>query len=192
MTASLRVVGLDLSTSATGLAHTHAANGEPRLAVRTITAGLKPLHDQIDTMEYSVRRACQTKPDVVVIEGSFSRPGASDYPLHALRGVITQWLHRQRIPYVDVQPATVKVWATGSGATRGENKVTKDKVCAAVVATYGGLLHINPRDDDACDAVALLALGLAAYGQPLADVPASHRRALSSVTWPVLDKDGVS
>lgn len=198
MMRPLRVLALDLATN-TGLARTHDATGEPRLAVDTISTGLLPLHRKIDVIEQRVQRACgvpegggrpdpRVKPDVVIIEGTFSRPGAADYLLHTLRGCVTQWLYRRQIPYVDVQPSTLKVWATGEGATRGDNKVTKDKVCAAIVATYGHLLSINPNDDNACDGVALLSMGLAAYGQPLVDpLPHAGARALAVPKWPVLE-----
>lgn len=196
MIRPLRVVGLDLSTAATAIAATHDSAGRERLAVHTVagTAG-RPLHEQIDRIEMAVRRSCGygsgnqvlgTPADLVVVEGTFSRPGAADYPLHALHGNVKQWLHRRGIPYVDVAPATVKVYATGSGATQGENKVTKDKVIEAVVATYGLLLHIPARDDNACDALTLLAMGRDAYGQPLVEVPQVRRRAVDSVTWPEL------
>lgn len=197
MNTALRVVALDLSNAATGIAQTHAADGTPRLSVATVpgTAG-RPLHDQIDTIEMAVRRACgrtsgnawigTSQADVVVVEGTFSRPGGSDYGLHALHGVVKQWLHRVGIPYAEVAPATLKVWATGSGATRGENKVGKDKVIEAVLSTYGGLLNINPRDDNQCDAVALLGLALAAYGQELAPVKPNCRKAIQVPKWPEL------
>ncbi|WIM97816.1 hypothetical protein ACTOB_001370 [Actinoplanes oblitus] len=195
MIRPLRLAALDLSTAATAIATTHDAFGEPRLAVRTLDTAKRPLHTQTDIIDVAVRRACGFgsgnralggRVDLVVIEGTFSRQSASDYPLHHVRAVVTQWMARQRIAYVDVAPSTVKVWATGSGATSGENKVTKDKVKTSVVATYGRFLHINPADDNQCDAVALLSMGLAAYGQPLADVPDEHRRALKAVRWPEL------
>lgn len=196
MMAPLRVLGLDIAT-ATGLAHTHDSTGAPRLAVRTIDASLLPLHAKVDKTEIAIRRACgvperggrpdpAAMPDLVVVEGTFSRPGASDYPLHALRANVLQWLYRQGIPYAEVQPLTLKVWATGSGATSGENKVSKEDVCRSVVETYGGLLNIPPRDDNACDAVAALTLGLAAYGQPLVDLPEKYVRAIAAVRWPEL------
>ena len=193
----LRVVALDLAPARSGLARTHDSTGQPRLAVDPITTGLLPLHRQIDHIEYAVRRACgvpaaggrpkpSARPDLVVIEGTFSRPGGSDYPLHAVRAVVLQWLHRQGIPYADIAPATLKVWATGSGATRGDNAVLKIHVVERILADYGRFLSI-PRDDNCCDAVALLTMGLAAYGQPLAEVPQKQRRAIAAVTWPQLN-----
>lgn len=196
MSRPLHIVALDLAT-ATGIAHTHDSAGNERLAVRTVNAGLLPLHPKVARIEQAVRRACGvpeaggnpaagTKPDLVVIEGTFSGHGPADYPLHAMHANVKQWLYRQAIPYVDVSPATLKVWATGSGATQGENKVTKQDVCEAIVAAYGALLAINIRDDNACDAVALLSLALAAYGQPLAEVDRRNKRALNVPVWPTL------
>jgi crossover junction endodeoxyribonuclease RuvC len=198
MIRPLRVAGLDLSTAATAIASTHDVIGQPRLWVNTLDTSKRPLHVQTNLIDVAVRRACgyesgnrrigASRVDLVVIEGTFSRQSASDYPLHHVRANVTQWLYRMGIPYVDVSPSTVKVWATGSGATRGVNKVTKAKVIAAIIATYGHLLNINPRDDNQSDGVALMSLGLAAYGQPLA--PVQHGRAsevIDGISWPQLD-----
>jgi crossover junction endodeoxyribonuclease RuvC len=168
---SLRVVALDLSNKASAIAATHDSTGRPRLAVHTISGtGSLPTHAQIDAIEMGVRRACgygtggialgSGEPDLVAIEGTFSRPGGSDYPLHALHGNVRQWLHRRGIPYVLVAPKTLKVWATGSG------EATKRQVVEKVIAMYGRLLNINPADDNQADAVALLSMTLAAYGSP--------------------------
>lgn len=199
MIRPLRVAAFDIAT-ATGRARTHDSHGEPRLSADVIDTSLRPLLAQIDLIEIAVQRACgvpdgggpitpAARPDVVAVEGTFSRPGGADYPLHAMRAVPLQWLHRRRIPVVTVAPATVKVYATGSGATSGENKVTKREVVAAIIATYGDLLHV-PQDDNACDALTMLAMVLDVYGQPLAEVPQIKRRALAAVKWPDLDIGG--
>lgn len=194
MIRPLRVVTLDLSNKATAVASTHDPDGRPFLSTFTIpdTDG-RPLHEQIARIEAKVRRCCGWGPsgtvwvpDVVTIEGTFSRVGGSDYPLHALHGNVKQWLWRRRIPYVDVAPATLKLWATGSGATHGVNKTTKDKVVAAIIAQYGRLITINPRDDNQCDAVGLLTLTLAKYGQPLTSWSQAQGRALAVPKWPTL------
>ncbi|MBM0275131.1 RuvC family protein [Micromonospora tarensis] len=184
------MVALDLSTSAAGIAHTHWHDGSPRLGCRTVNTGLIDVHTKIHRVLSDVAAAAKSRPHLVIVEGTFSRPGASDAPLHMLRGVVLHWLWTRQIPYVDVQPATVKVWATGSGATRGENKVTKDRVIEAVLSTYGGLLQIDPRDSDQADAVALLSLGMAAYGQPLVHISNAHQtRALKAPKWPTLSTE---
>ncbi|TDC35678.1 hypothetical protein E1211_15340 [Micromonospora sp. 15K316] len=191
----LRMVALDLSTSKAGIAHTHW-QGKRQPMCRSVNTGLMDLHDKIARVLADVAAVCgwshgqfqpNSRPHLAVVEGSFSRPGASDGPLHMLRGVVLHRLWTWRIPYVDVQPGTLKVWATGSGALKGENKVTKDKVIAAVLSTYGGLIRIDPRDSDQCDAVALLSMGMAAYGQPLVRVTNSYQtRALDVPKWPTL------
>lgn len=199
----LRMAALDLSTAATGIASTHDPHGQPFLSVFTVPGTAKrPLHEQIAVIKRSVRRVCgigsartnpvaPDYPDLVLVEGTFSRDGAhaSDYPLHAVHATVKQLLWEKRIPYVDVSNGTVKVWATGSGATRGVNKVTKDKVVAAIIANYGGVMTINPRDDNQCDAVSLLTLGMAYYGQPIGSyVPDVKRRAaFKNVQWPALN-----
>jgi crossover junction endodeoxyribonuclease RuvC len=202
MIRPLRMVALDLSTAATGVASTHDPYGQPFLSVFTVPGTAKrPLHEQIALIKRAVRRTCglgsartnpdaPDLPDLVVIEGTFSRasgPG-QDYPLHALHACIKQALWDRKIPYVDVSNGTVKMWATGTGATSGPNKVTKDKVVAAIIANYGKTITINPADDNQCDAVALLTLGMEKYGQPIgpyvSDKP--RRRAFKNVAWPGL------
>ena len=188
MTGGLWVVGLDLAT-VSGVARTHDRNGQPRLAVDTIDASGMTLHRKVDSIEQGVRRRCGwwsgnwksgRRPDLAVVEGSFSAGNAADYLLHAIRSHVLQWLYRRQIPYVEVAPSTLKVFATGRG------DATKQDVCERVIADYGRLLHINPRDDNQCDAVALMAMGLAAYAQPLADVPETQTRALKGLSWPPL------
>ncbi|MFI6819759.1 hypothetical protein ACIBJE_02255 [Micromonospora sp. NPDC050187] len=190
MTA-LRMIGLDLSLGAAAIAWTHDHHSAANLGVRTVhTARVNKDtvdHNRIHRVLEWVAAAAKARPHLAVIEGTFTRGGGSDIPLIGLRTVVCHWLWTKKIPYVDVAPATVKVWATGSGATRGENKVTKDKVIAEILATYGGLLNIDPRDDNQCDAVALLTLGRAAYGQPLVRITrAQQTRALTAVSWPTL------
>lgn len=200
MIRPLRMVGLDLSTAATGVASTHDPYGVPFLSTFTVPDTAKrPLHEQIAVIKRAVRMVCGVSrtrtdpdtpdtPDLVVIEGTFSRDGAhaSDYPLHAVHATVKQLLWEKHIPYVDVSNSALKVWATGSGATRGVNKATKDKIVSAVIAAYGSHMHINPRDDNQADAVALLTLGLAKYGQPLAPYGKLNAAAFKSPKWPDL------
>jgi crossover junction endodeoxyribonuclease RuvC len=104
--------------------------------------------------------------------------------LAGLRTVVGQWLWARKTPYALVAPATLKVYATGRGTTQGENRVTKQEVRERVTATYGHLVHIG--DDNQADSIALLAMTLDAYGEPLVAVPETHRRALKAVSWPEL------
>lgn len=182
----MRVLGLDLKPARSGIAANYdSTTGVERLSVAAAGRSLIPLHDQVRELERAILfRIREHAPDVVFIEGTFSRGSNSDYGQHAAHFAVTHLLWSREIPWVDVQTGLVKIWATGSGSQRGASKVTKDKVIAAVIAAYGHLLHVPPVDDE-CDAVALLTMGLAAYGRPLVDLPKTHTRALKSLV-----KDG--
>jgi crossover junction endodeoxyribonuclease RuvC len=181
---SLRVVALDMSLTGLGLAHSHDHHGRPRLGCRTVHSGRRG-QERIHDIRIDVAAAMKSKPDLVVVEGpSYASQGSAVYQLGELRGVILHYIWALRVPVAEMAPATLKVYATGRGTTRGENKVTKREVREKVTATYGHLLHIG--SDDEADATTLLAAALHAYGQPLAPVPETHRRALDAVRWPQL------
>lgn len=179
----LRVLGLDLKPARSGIASNYDPDtGDEYLSVGAAGTALMPLHAQVRELERAILRRVKRHPaDVVFIEGTFSRGSHSDYGQHAAHFAVTHLLWAREIPWVDVSTGLVKIWATGSGSQRGATKVTKDKVVAAIIGTYGRFMSI-PAVDDECDAVSLLTLGLAAYGRPLVDVPATHRRALKTLT----------
>jgi crossover junction endodeoxyribonuclease RuvC len=178
----VRILGLDLKPARSGIASNYdAATGEHRLSVTAAGTALIPIHEQVRELERAVFvRIRDHAPDVVFIEGTFSRGSQSDYGQHAAHFAVTHLLWARGIPWVDVQTGLVKIWATGSGSQRGATKVTKDKVIAAILATYGRLMSIPPLDDE-CDAVSLLTMCLAAYGRPLVDLPKEQTRALKSL-----------
>jgi hypothetical protein len=183
-----RALGLDLKPARSGIAANYDFHsGAPRLSVASVGAGkLAPLHEQVrDVERHILFRVGAHRPDVVFVEGTFSRGSASDYGQHAVHFAVTHILWSMGIPWVDVQTGRVKMWATGSGSQRGPSKVTKDKVVAAVIATYGRLLNIPAGDDDACDAVALMTMAVAKAGRPLVTgLPATHTRALDGLAEP--------
>ena len=187
---TLRFVALDLGTSAAGIAHTHDRHGAAKLGCRTVEAPAPmAIHKRIHRVLEDVEVAVRCKPHLVVVEGTFSRPGSSDGPLHMLRGVILHWLWAHKVAYVDVAPKTLKVWATGSGDApkrrdKGADGVWREGVVEAVTATYGGLVHIATTDE--ADAVALLGMAADVYGQPIAPVRDHRRRALKVPKWPNL------
>ncbi|MEV4846115.1 crossover junction endodeoxyribonuclease RuvC [Micromonospora matsumotoense] len=185
--AELRMVALDLSLAATGLAATHDHHGQPGLLARTVhtartARGATDMdHARVDAVLRDVAAATKCRPHLVVVEWlpSYDGKGATSLRLAELHGVIKHWLHHQRIAYVDVHPPEVKIWATGNG------NANKGQVLEAVTATYGRLVHVDGHDQ--ADAVSLLSMGMAAYGQPLAGVSRpQQRRALENVRWPTL------
>lgn len=188
MTA-LRVVAMDLSLTASGVAATHDHHGEPRILARTVHTrryvdkGVD--HRRIHDILVDLGAAVRSNPHIVMMEGGYVGQQNNTMELSGLRHIVGQWLWARGVPYATVAPATLKVFATGRGNTHGENKVTKQEVREAVTAEYGHLVHIG--DDNQADAVALMAMCLDHYGQPLAPLRESHRRALKVVAWPVLD-----
>jgi crossover junction endodeoxyribonuclease RuvC len=197
---ALRIVALDLSLTATGVAATHDHHGRPAIRCSTVhTArtrhGQTDMdHQRVDQVLADVAVTCgwvggqftAARPHLVVVEWLplYGAKGDATLRLAELHGVVKHWLHSKRIPYRDVRPVQLKIWATGSGSTRGDDAVSKVGVREAVTATYGGVCHVA--DSDQADALALLSLACAAYGQPLAPVGSQNRRALSSVAWPAL------
>jgi crossover junction endodeoxyribonuclease RuvC len=179
----LRVVALDLSLTATGMAVTHDQVGEPRLSCRTVSPRRRPTRTVIDHQRLhetfaAIAAVVQCRPDLVVIEWlpQLAGHGGVALRLAELHGAIKHWLWSRRLVYVDVNPVHLKQYATGKG------NASKTEVREQVTARYGRLLHIGTEDE--ADATALLAMALHAYGQPLADVPPHHAKAVAATDWP--------
>lgn len=193
--AALRLLSLDLSLQATGMAWTCDRHGKHGVGCRTIdTRGWNPKnpHKRLDFILRDIAAATGCRPQLVVIEGAaYSASGSAVDQLAGLRWLAKQWLWSKKFPYVEVAPATLKVWATGDGRS-GKRRTTqadgseREGVFEAITATYGGLCSI--RDPDQADAVALLSLACAAYGQPLAPVTNPKQLKATKVPqWPTLD-----
>lgn len=186
MNRPMRVVALDLSLTATGIAVTHDQVGEPRLSCRTVTPRKRPTlniidHARMHELFQAVAAAVACKPDLVVVEflPHVAGTGGVALRLAELHGALKHWLYSQGRRYVDVEPQHLKTYATGKGNAK------KELVREQVTARYGGLLHVGSYDE--ADATALLAMALDAYGEPLAPVPDTHRRAIPKVRWPDLE-----
>lgn len=162
------VVGLDLSLTATGVATTAGEvvissklKGMARIAaidgrIWEHVGGVAPMMDV----------------DLVVIEGySFGSRNSQAHALGELGGVVRMALHTLAVPYIDVPPSTLKVFATGKG------NAGKDEVLAAAIRRLG----FGGHDNNAADALWLRALGHHVLGDPLLELPASHTRALDKV-----------
>jgi hypothetical protein len=108
----------------------------------------------------------------------------------AARWIIRLDLHRRRIPCAVVNPMSRTIYATGTA--RPKHPVSgrmltaaeaKAEVRNAVRERYGIHTEGATRYDQA-DAFILAAMGLHWLGYPLAEVPATHARALDGVAWP--------
>ena len=179
MTATPLVIGIDPSLTATGIASeagwTHCA-GMPGHRGDTYRQRLGRINaiasEAVNCVHHSVT-------GLVVMEGPAYSRGAdpSAFDRAALWWLIYRGCHMRDIPVAVVTPAQVKVYATGKGNIRG-----KGPVVDAVARRFPQ--YDTEGNDNICDAIVLLAMGLDHLGRPLADLPATHRRALERVDWP--------
>lgn len=192
MIRPLRVVALDLSLRGTGIAVTHASDGEPWPSCRTVSPPKYPTaniidHRRLNDIFQQIKTAVGCKPDLVIIEWLPLIAGKGDTSLRVaeLHGAIKHWLFSQGHRYVDVRPQELKTYAAGNA------NASKERVRDAVMNRYAGRLHVSSFDE--ADATTLMALALDAYGQPLTNrdgspipVPPAHRAAVGKVVWPDL------
>lgn len=161
-----RVVGLDLSITATGIAW-HDGTTYTVASKATGDARLLAIQDEIS------RAVDGYDIDLVIIE---------DLPTHAKAAGITGMVHGAArtcllnlgIPYALITPASLKKYATGRGNS-GKPEMA--------VAAYKRA-EVEFEDDNQCDAWWLRAAGLDHLGHPVAALPAAQRAALNAVTWP--------
>lgn len=168
---TLRVMGLDLSMTATGIClpdggtltvKTDAKHGDRRLAqIRTAVA---------DAAQVGA-------PDLVVLEEA--PPGLKGPAIkacHMVQGVARLALLDLEVPYAVVNPSTLKVYATG--------KKGADKTAMAMAAYKRAGLEFA--DDNQCDAWWLRAMGLDWIDIAPFPLPVAQRAALYAVTWPAV------
>lgn len=168
----LRVLGLDLSLTATGVCLTDGAT----LTVKTRQKdGDRRLVHIADALASMIGDGSTV--DLAVIE---------DLPKHAMAAGITGMVHgvvravllRAGIPYALVVPATLKAYATGKGSG--------DKTPMVMAAYKRAGREFG--DDNQCDAWWLRAAGLDHYGQPEFDLPKAQRERLAKVAWPTREQ----
>lgn len=178
----MRVMGLDLSVTRTGIAF---PDGDT-MAVRSKSKGDDRRFEITEHVEIAAR-AC--KADLVVIEGLgglYKGEAAREIPM--LHGAVRLALRRSYIPFMrDVSPSTLKQFATGSG---GASKTEMRRAAKRILGT-------EYSTDDECDADWLRIAGMTAYGAlktPVVPQEQVHAlfwtRAGGPVLWPDLHIDG--
>lgn len=163
-----RVIGLDLSLTATGIClpdgTTHTLKTNPKDGDRRL------LH-----IGHAIANALAPGADLAVVE---------DLPIHAKSAGITGMVHgvaracliEAGIPYALVVPATLKKYATGVG--------NGDKTPMAIAALKRAGREFA--DDNQCDAFWLRAAGLDYLGHAEIELPAAQRASLDKMKWPQL------
>lgn len=158
-----RVVGLDLSMTATGVCE---ADGKTWTA-RTRDAGDRRLLELVAAATVATRGA-----DLVVIEEAPpGLKGPAIKAVHMVHGAVRTALLTQERRYMVVNPVVLKRFATGV-ASAG-----KPQMALALFKRFG----MELADDDQVDAWWLRAAGLQLLGAPLVPMPSSQVAALDKL-----------
>lgn len=175
----MKVFGVDPSLAKTALADA----GDRVHVIKTEGHKDSTTDERHDRLRDIVRRLLELvaaaggrRGDLVVIEGP---PYTGDPYVWDRAGV--WWLMQAAFResgflVVDVNPNTLKKYATGSG------RADKGAMADAAARRIPG---INTRgENNAVDALWLRAMGLDQLGTPLAIMPAEQRKSLERVAWP--------
>ena len=177
----MRIVGLDLSLTATGVA---VIDGDEITTTTIRSTGGKDdtiaqrVH-RLGVLEHAIARAAfplESETALVVVEGpSFGQQRQGGEHLRAglwWRIVATATWHAG---VAEVPPAALKRFATGKG-TAG-----KDQVLLAAARRFP---HVDVADNNQADALWLAAIGAQHLGVPVVDLPQAHLTVMDKIRWP--------
>ena len=170
----MRIVALDLSLTATGVAVHDAEYVTGKVSTHTIKPTTRGF-ERIDRVRGEVLDFV-ADTDVVVIEGYafMAKAQAGTREIAELGGVIRMSLYDLGISWVDVPPASLKQYATGKG--------NADKATVLVEAVKR--LGYMGSDNNVADALWLLEMARDRYELIRPRVPELHRKALTKIEWP--------
>jgi crossover junction endodeoxyribonuclease RuvC len=177
------IIGVDPSLSATGLARWH----DGHIVVTTVSTPVGELsaarHHTIVMRILGMRGTNTIKPATLVVIESPILPRGEDVKnrqvpldLFALRAVIYHGLYSYGIPWVEVHPSTLKLYATGNG------RASKADMLTAARGRLGK--HLFAADHNEADAAWLMAMGVGQYVEPLCPLPQTNRKAMATPKWP--------
>lgn len=176
----MRIIGLDLSLTATGVAIIDGANA----LTLTITSAARreaALSDRANRLAEIVAEVLSATlhpetPDLVVVEQpAFSRTTGHHHDRSGLWWMVVRGLLDWPLDVAEVTPGGLKKFVTGRG------NAGKDEVLLAVARRFP---DVEVRNNNEADALVLAAMGADHMGLPLVDMPAAHRAALDAVRWP--------
>lgn len=168
----MRIIGLDLSLSCTGLA-------KPDGTTRSVRTSEPPARHVARLFDLAVRTTAYfplQRADVAVLEDHGGGPGGrhTTLALAELHGAIKVQLHANTIDVVLVNPMTLKTWA---GQVIGRTIKSKDDMVSAALT-----LGYQPGNDNEADAALLHAVGMQRY-HPSIDRPDLTVK-LAGLAWP--------
>ena len=173
----LRVIGLDLSLTSTGVCL-------PDGSTYAIKTRQKDGDRRLVVIRDNIRAAlAEHRPHLAVVE---------DLPRHAKGSGITGQVHGTvkpelldaGVPYVLVVPATLKSYACDNG--NADKRRMADAAYLAAGAEFPGDLNAKGQGGDMCDAWWLRAAAHHHYGQPLFSLPPAQIDRLTKVDWPAV------
>lgn len=168
----MKVIGLDLSLTSTGVAIADEATNHSAYTIKPKETG----HERLARIVRAVMtEACDA--ELVVIEGpAFGAKGSAYHQLAGLWWIVTQALWDESVPYAVLSPFELKKYATGT------TKSDKDAMMLATARQFASFSG----DNNAADALWLACAGAEHLGYPLVQLPETHRAALAKVQWPNL------
>lgn len=162
---SVKVVGLDLSITGTGVAHTV----EGAVCTHLIKTRDKDRDARLVQIQNEVRIYAEGA-ELALIEAPTPR-SPSSVTSGMVQGAVRIVLLELGIPYGTLMPASLKKYATGKG--------TGDKVPMAIAALKRAGLEFP--DDNQCDAFWLWVAANDKMGAPVFDLPALNRESLGKI-----------
>lgn len=172
----MKVTGLDLSLTSTGLAvlvdgtaHVTRLGSTP--AGDTVTHR----HHRLLWIANEVLEWC-TGSDLVVLEGpSYGSTTGHQHDRSGLWWLVVHRVLNAGLPLAVVPPTSRARYATGKG------NAGKDAVLVAVVRRYP---EVDVTGNDQADALVLAAMGARKLGHPIDAVPKPCRLAMGGAAWP--------
>ena len=161
----IKVLGLDLSITGTGLAHTL----EGEVCTHTVKTRDKDRDRRLVQIQTTIRELA-TGAELCLIEAPTPRSPSSVIS-GMVQGAARLVLLDLGIPYGTLMPASLKKYATGRG--------TGDKIPMAIAALKRADLEF-PNDNE-CDAFWLWVAANDHLGQPVFDLPAVNRESLKKI-----------
>lgn len=189
--SKLRVVGLDLSLTSTGMSDgqsVHAVQTAPdqgSLEARMDVILISCMSFVGSPTQWTDDHPADQMADLVVIEGAaFGARGNAVDQLAGLRMLVRHRLYRMGVPFALVPPTALKAYTTGHGSA------SKTQMVSALGSRHRvDLKQYKVKDGryDMADAYALAAMGYAHLGQPLLSFgPPAPLKSLLAVKWPEL------
>lgn len=172
------VVGIDLSLTATGIAHAYTGAA----VVETITSIGKAgatLADRAARLDHLTTTILENlgNAQLVVIEGpAYSRSNPGMHDRSGLWWLVVDALRHRAYPTAVVTPTGRAKYATGKG------NAGKDQVLLAVARRYP---DVEVTNNNEADALVLAAMGARHLGHALEhDLPKTHLTAMDAAAWP--------